>query len=219
MPDIRQTPKLDDFQRANEYPLSFDGRWSNADPGLWPTNLHVESFRCEGDPGDSVSYWTPTTINGDSEAWGRTGPGVDLTEAWRIGLMTDVGGSSVIDGYQLLVIADGGAASWIIREYTNGSFSNIAVAASQPEPNDDAYVLLRIDGDEVEAWFSSTNPPTTWTQILGVTDTTYRSNLRVVIGISSDDGANPTWEEVGGGHLEGDFVPQIWRKRRRHGSR
>lgn len=208
MPDIRTTPTLDDFNRANEAPIQLP--WARAD-NSWQLN-NLQSFRFTGNVGDSVSYWTPLTLNGDMEVWGRTGPGVDLTEAWRIGLLTDVGGTSAVDGYLLLVVASGGVANWLLRRYLNFGNTLIGSVLNSYLPADDVYILMRTVGTHVEVW-RSTNPgdPSAWTQMLDVVDNTYRTNLRLSLGISTDDAANPTWERFGGGASE-EFIPQFYRR-------
>lgn len=221
MADIRTTPELDDFDR-DEDPLSGGGNWAKVDTGVWPADMAATSAgdgAVGADPPDAFYYWTPGSHTGDMEVWATSSFGADLTEAWRLGLFKDVGiHGSVVDGYGILVTSDGGVADWSLRRYSNGGFTQIAgVLGGQHLSGGGDLALLRINGNEVEVFYSL-DDGANWTMIMSATDTTYRTGLYLSLGISTDDGGNPGWINFGGGQEE-DVIPQIWRKRRKHGSR
>lgn len=218
MPDIRTTPQLDNFVYGPQNPLTGSpaGNWAKADSVVWPQDMFIDAFdRAGGSPGNAVYYWTPRTWSGDVEVWGRTGPGADLTEAWRLVLAAAVG---TISGYSLRIISDGGAANWDLGRFDSRTPVALDSAPADYHPSDDTYVMLRRHGDEVEVWYVQSDPTDTWTQIMGATDTTYTTDLSVAMGISSDDGGNPTWEGIGGGGgRSGPPIPQYIRRTHRRG--
>lgn len=210
MADIRRTPVIDDFERADEFPLA--SPWLLADNSWGTGNLDTGNY--QGSPGDSVYYYsTLGPFDDDMEVWGAGGAGIDDTEAWRLALLKDVGGTNAVDGYLLLIVASGGGANWQIRKYTN--WSGVSTLASVSGSLIDAgggspeYALLRINGDDIEAWYCS--DVTSWTLVASATDTTYRTDLYLSMGISTDDGGNPSWQAIGGGAIP-PWVPEFIRR-------
>lgn len=207
MADIRKSGVLDDFQRADVNPI--DGNWAKVDPGY--STLRIDSGRAEGNAGDSMYYWTDSgPFAGDCEVWGIPGPGSDLTEAWRLGLLKDVGGAGTQDGYQQLLITGVGGIDWALRKYTNGGWET--VVSVSPGISGAYQLLRRLDGF-IEGWGSADGE--TWTMAYSYEDTQYASaSFYLCMGISSDDGGNPSWEGIGGGGIFSGWLPQQIRRTR-----
>lgn len=217
MPDP-VSPLLDDFDRANEDPLSGGGNWALVDNVYQPMRLlNNEATRRVNS--NSFSYWTPQSFDGDCEVWGqKNDPGFSTIEFIRCGLLRDLGGTGAFDGYQLIG-GYGGHGYWL-RRYTNGGF--VDLAAPTPGGGIPAYIMLKRNGNDVEAWYSYTNAPGSWLLAVAVTDTTYMTGLHPAIGSTSNivsSAAMPAWLWVGGG-IEVPAAPTVsmnWRSSQRHG--
>lgn len=216
MADIRQNPTfLDDFDRADEAPLSGGGNWAFLD-SVWSSPMELVSNEAthDGDFTFSFSYWTPEAWDGDeAEAWGFATGGGAGGLAWYIGIQKDVGGSNAVDGYALgFLIFTGNNTSLVLYEALNGSYV-IRDQADDPggpfDPNGDLYLLIRRNGNDVEGWGSADG--VTWTLGVSVTDTTYTTGLFAGIGCNDNGGFQSVeWRDFGGGPTE--FIPQIYRR-------
>jgi hypothetical protein len=204
MPDIRAHPEfLDDFQRPDEDPI--EPPWIQT-PGATSTATHfLENGRMESH-GDGQYRYTGAgggpfdASTASIEVWGLAGPGIDLTEAWRIGFLT-----SDCSGYMCLINNNIGDNVWQIRSYSGGNFTVINEAYFEEFPG---YVLVRIGEGVLESYYSA--DAQTWILInsaaLGIT-----SGLYLMLGVSSDDSGNPSWEGFGGGIIE-RWLPSFLRR-------
>jgi len=201
MADIRKTPLLDDFQRPAENPLSFGGKWA----GIGGTGLRISSpGHCHSNPGGGSgvlnvqqSYWTPATysVSGtkEVEVWCNCGGFANFQDGWLLGLF-----NSSYQGYSARWSEEIGNNAVQIRRF-NGTGSNVVLKDDRTfgnlVPNAGTDILLfRTNGANVELWWSSDNGAT-WTLRAFATDSTYRSNLRLVIGLNNA----PEWLGFGGG--------------------
>ena len=217
MADIRTTALLDSFEYS-ENPMSNGGKWEKG----WNGWANMDTNGAEAgmaSAGSSVFFWTPETFSGDMEVWGQSAGVADLSEGWRLAMLSGPGASvSTITGYILLVNnAIGGLATWAIRKYPGGGtgFSNIGGASGQPRIDTGSYALFRRNGDDLEAYIS-TDGGANWTLIASVTDTDFTTDLNIGIGLDSDDGTGEAWAGVGGGGSNTTIVPVPQYIRRTH---
>jgi hypothetical protein len=211
MADIRQsTTAKDDFNRADEDPLSGGGNWAQTDSGVF-TPMVIKSNAATHQSGgpSSMSHWTPTTYDGDAaEAWGaRTGGGAGGI-AWGIGLARDVGGSNAMDGYRFR--DEDGSTS--LKRFLNGSDSTVLDTGTGTSGADGDLLLIRRNGNDVEGWFSS-DDGANWTLKVSATDTTYTTGFYLALSIRDNSASQLLgWDYFGGGPAK-PFIPQIYRRR------
>lgn len=202
MPDIRQTGLLDDFQRADEIPLSWDGRWSPTDSGRWgPMVLKsgTATHKIQTGVANDDAWWTSgPSLSGDMEVWGYGvgggAPGVSLA----LGLFKDVGGSSgaEVDGYRFRMEQTTGGVFYILYRFDNGTATQIAGGTG----GSINLMLMRLKGNDVECWTDSTGTGLSASLILSTADPTYRTGLRLTMGCNSNSNDQLTaWEGFGGG--------------------
>lgn len=216
MADIRQNPGfLDDFDRADENPLSGGGNWAQTASGFW-SELELENNQAtlQGANTLSSSYWTPTSYSGDDcEVWGIAAGGGASGMAFRLGLYKDVGVGANLDGYRYGFDIGASGGRHVIRELLNGAGSNLAVSADAggtPTGNP-GHLLFRRNGNDLEGWWSS-DAGANWTLMVSATDTTYTTNLFLSLDLADNGGLQSVeWTAFGGGPAE-EFFPQIYRR-------
>lgn len=207
MPDIRTAAQLDDFARAPENPLQYP--WVKADATPWAVNMFLDSSsRIIGVAGDSMYAYTGASATGDMEVWGIPIVSADITEAWRMALLKDVGSSGAADGYAMRLAYLIGDEQLTINRVSNGGQTTIANVNVAGVDNPPAYMMLRLIGSAVEAWFGDASH--NWTLMTSATDSTYRDDLHGCLGCASDDGTGPGWDAFGA-TTEDDLV-QIYRR-------
>jgi len=225
MADIRKNfTFFDDFNRANETPLSGGGNWAGpSDNAVWPTSpLSLLSNVATHKTGraSSDSYWTPRTYDGDdAEAWAYTKGGNASGIAWGIALWKDVGGSNAIDGYRFRVEVSSGGGSYVLRRFTNGGSVRLA-AVGGAATGGDYFMLIRRNGSSVECWTAPADA-SVWTLRVSAVDTTYMTGFHLGLGITDNSGAHAlAWDNFGGGPAPvTTFLPQIYRRTRLRGGR
>jgi RHS repeat-associated protein len=188
-------PVLDNFNRANEDPLSGGGNWARAQQNTWFAMRLVGNVATHSASGLSMSYWTQQSFPGGAgSVWGKYG-NTDEGGGNRASLLLikDVGGTSSIDGYELAreVFGLGQNDAYFLYRMTDGARTQIAATAQNPPEASWPYFNLRRVGDTVEAWASPDN--VTWTMILSAADTMhttgtyYPAILANAAGIWIDD--------------------------------
>lgn len=214
MADIRQsTDFLDDFQRANENPLSHGGDWGKTDSGPWPTAMVLETLHATHASGIGTGNmsWIPLSLDGDdAEAWGIATGGNASGIAWGIGLFSSIGGTNQAEGYRFREeVGSGGGATRLYR-YLNGSPTTIASSGSSPPTGDPGLLLIRRNGNDVEGWHSG-DSGANWTLYVSATDTTYTTGLHPSIGVTDNSASQILgWSAFGGGPGPPNR-PQIYR--------
>lgn len=196
MADIRRTGLLDDFERAVHESVVLppwyvmEGHLSPEIGGseFVPNNLHSVTS----------SAWMDRRIHGpDCELWARQGEGPDITESQSVGLMQDPHSISTRKGYAISNTDSIGGDGTSLDRFDNGVVTvlddNVPTAAN-------TLHLLRIEGDLVQGWVS-TDDGANWELRLEAVDTTHRNDFYPWLRCSSDDGAGPTWLDLGGGTL------------------
>jgi len=215
MPDIRKTPIFDDMDRADESPLSYDGRWHKLTPGSSDGELDLKANNITNNPGPygtAASYWAADYFRGDMECWSRGGGGHDITEALRMYICVTnphyETGQDIWSGYRLEYQDPIGTPFWAITRFDNGSGTTLdSNNVSIPDPTNDRYMLFRKQRGVLYGYSSDVFDPTNWTLIVSAADATYEQGY-VGLGTAQDD-PNPSWSGgVGGGVL---YKTQIYR--------
>jgi RHS repeat-associated protein len=169
-------PILDNFNRADEDPLSGGGNWARAQQNTWFDMRIVSNVATHSASGVSMSYWTQQSFPaGSGSVWGKYG-NTDAGGGNRASLLLikDVGGTSSIDGYELAreVFGAGQNDAYFLRRIDNGvRTTELAATVQNPVSATWPYFNLRRVGNTVEGWASPDN--VAWTMILSATDTTY----------------------------------------------
>jgi peptidoglycan/xylan/chitin deacetylase (PgdA/CDA1 family) len=181
------TPVLDDFNRANENPLSGGGNWG-AISSLGSAQL-VSNAVASPSSTTAASLWH-TTFAGDVEAYATV-----LLSTNNAGLYAETTLSSGnSNGY--LWQWQGSDASPIFVLYradsnvltTLGTFSGFTLTAGDK-------LAVRVIGDSVQGWVYHVGA---WQQVVSATDTTYRTGQ---IGLRPR-GTNPIIDDFGGGPVQ-----------------
>lgn len=203
MPDFPTTAELTSFDGPNENPLSDSGRWANyggrpplrrVTGGAFPT---VE-FPPNG------SYWTVDAFRSPCEAWGcREGGGLGAAnESWRIGMWLN--DPNLLTGY-LALYGGGIGETYVIRRYTNGSFTDLVEVGGSPP----SRLGIRITPTTVEQWAQVAG---VWALVQFVNDTTYRGVFYVGLELEEQGGINEVWWSCfGGGILNRQHIYRILR--------
>jgi RHS repeat-associated protein len=165
---------LDDFNRADEDPLSGGGDWAQTDSGTWPTPMRLVTNAARRGGNTSASYWTQDSFaGGTGSVWAKWG-GIGDQSGVSIALYKDVGGASAVDGYELRREVAGIVENdyYILRRVDNGVRQNPALAGVENGPYVGyPYFNLRRVGSTVEAWASPDGA--SWTLVLSAQDSTY----------------------------------------------
>jgi hypothetical protein len=222
MADPRTTPQLDDFNRADENPLSNSGMWGEAagdrtqmrlitDAGVKHIVRQVNEL--------SYSLYLPQAFSGDVEVWGRRyegGSAIGHNE--RMDLVANAPYPTLAGywtGYSVWAHTQSDGNHFYLWRYTNGS--RVQLSNIKAEGN---YVFLRTFGNLVQTWIAQTAVDD-WTLLQSVTDTNHRTNLRPVFGEGDNNKlvqVTTGWRAAGGGQPSADdFVPQIYRRTRLRG--
>jgi len=187
--DIRTTPQLDTFIRANEDPLSGGGLWVPLDTVRAPDYLQNLSDRGRGKAALSDRFWNRTwsgaPVTGDQEVWGWMDDDLQGSDWCGLGLLTNPDGTDVNhQGYIAYTRDFGGANYWAIYRYD--TFDTVvpllADAFETQYLFDSTLLLLRLNGTHVE-YFYSNDDGANWTQLADVVDNTYRASLTMNISL------------------------------------
>ena len=215
MADIRTTGLLDDFNRADENPLSGGGNWafnqyvsdplqlgSNAAIGSVPSNFQG-------------SYWTPGAFSGDMEVWGTvSGDAGENNSGWLMGFGKDLDSPTTNDGYYFQIRNPVGSPHANIFRVDNNVETSLAGLPDEYLPAAGDKLLFRRVGNALEAWYS-TDGGANWNVYFDgfgpFNDTTYMTDLNVWIGVDNGSSSTPGWNDVGGGEPI-EFMPQEYRR-------
>lgn len=215
MADIRQsTAFLDDFNRADENPLSGGGNWAQTDTALGPA-MRLLTNKATSPSGQTISssYWVPLALDGDdAEAWGHPVNGGANGIAWGLGLFKDLGGSSLVDGYRFRIDVSSSGGFYTLGRYDNGVRTAIQANVAGAPTGGTGLLLIRRNGNDVEGWQAANTDGSDFTLRISGTDTTYTTGLHPALSISDNSGGSILqWDWFGGGPAE-EFVPQIYRR-------
>lgn len=160
---------LDDFNRANENPLSGGGNWAklNSADG---TDLQLISNAVASNAATTGSrYWTPSTFGPNVEAYFTITVKPANTEAvFVLARLQGVGGSNTWDGYQVRATAAAGTDTIAIISVTNNTGTQLASVDQEFAVGD--KIGIRCLGTAIEGWY---NTGGTWTRVVEIEDSTY----------------------------------------------
>jgi peptidoglycan/xylan/chitin deacetylase (PgdA/CDA1 family) len=178
------TPILDNFDRANESPLSGGGNWSAlSSNGAQLLNNAVIS----SGTGTSTSGWK-TTYTGDVEARATV-----LISTNNAGVMADatLNGSGQLSGYLWQWQGANSPATFALYRADANVFTTLATFDGfSLDPGD--QLALRLIGNSVQGWVYHVG---SWQQVASATDTTYSAGK---IGVRPR-GTTPIIDDFGGG--------------------
>jgi peptidoglycan/xylan/chitin deacetylase (PgdA/CDA1 family) len=178
------TPILDDFNRANESPLSGGGNWSALSSG--GAQLVSNAVASSG-VGTTTSGWK-NSYTGDVEARATI-----LISTDNAGLVADasLNGSNQLSGYLWQWQGANSPATFALYREDANVFTTLATFAGfSLEPGD--QLALRVVGDSVQGWVYHLG---SWQRVASATDTTYRTGK---IGVRPR-GTTPIIDDFGGG--------------------
>jgi RHS repeat-associated protein len=192
------TPILDDFNRADEDPLSQGGAWAARDPiGGTATLKVVSNVAAPRVTSQTVSYRT-TVYPGDMEAYATVAAvaNQDLGVNTMVLNIRQVGGQGwdgIYLGWRDKTTGDTLTFSRVI----NNSTTVLGVAAVEIHAGD--VLLARRVGTQLEAWVKHEDA---WELKLTVTDTVLTGGM-IGIGLNNSSQPNPLgrWDDFGGGAL------------------
>jgi len=206
------TPILDDFNRADENPLSGGGNWAQVGApcavlgGGGPLALVSNEATRIGFIG-CHSYWT-TSFNADQESYARISAFVPTgeTELSLYARMTDPGVANGSDGYAFHLQA----TTWRLTEFTNGVCTTLVsgpwplsggllplihVDAAALNFTVGIYLWLRCEGTTIAGY---TTDLLGSVQVFSVTDSAHNNAGNIGIRVRADAMA---WDDFGGGNL------------------
>ena len=167
VPPVEPLAVLDNFNRANENPLS-SVNWGNGILGNSERNLKVVSNQCASDRTSTASAWWKTQLGAASEAYATVATLPGNGNAVRLYARLQSPGSSAADGYVLVYNQLSGTDQVLLYRMTNGALTQIASASREVAAGN--TLLLRANGTALESWI---RVGSTWTRLSRVTDATY----------------------------------------------
>ena len=127
VPPVEPLQVLDTFNRANENPLSFGGRWGNGILGSPERSLRVISSQLASDrTTTATAWWRSTQYGPDSEASATIATLPGNGNAFRLYVRLRTPGSAAVDGYMLLYSQTSGVDEIAIHRITNGALTSLA---------------------------------------------------------------------------------------------
>lgn len=183
---IPNTPVLDDFNRANENPLSDGGKWSTRGTGV---NLQVVSNAATGgnNTGLSSDYWNPSTFAANQEAY-FTINAIAATGGFYVRLWLRLAnpGASTEHGYMMQW--PNNAPPSIFKETARETYTNLGTAGSGSYSVGD-QIDFRASGTSLTVYQNGTS-------VHSVTDATFSNSGNIAFGCKGN-----TWalDDFGGG--------------------
>lgn len=174
---------LDDFNRANEDPLSKSGAWSSL---MATTTMEITSNQAAqldvATTGFSA-WFTPFAADQACAITIATLP-VDTDDFVFLGVRTAIGPTSGNStGYGARFYPAAASSQFQLVTFTSGTFANLGTANGTISAGDS--VGLAVIGDRLEAWHKPSAGA--WTPILGVTDETFRQPGCVAFGVRDNE--------------------------------
>jgi fibronectin type III domain protein len=183
VPPVEPLSILDPFDRANENPLSFGGRWGNGILGSSERSLKVVSNQCASNRNTVATAWWKTQLGADEEVYATMSTLPGNGNSFRLYARLQSPGSSAVDGYMLLYTQASGTDEVTLYRVTNGALTQLT--AANREVGAGAALLFRAKGTALEAWVREGS---VWSRIARVTDSTYAGAGYAGIGIRGKTG-------------------------------
>lgn len=181
------TPILDNFNRANENPLTGGGNWSSLSGG--GAQLLNNAVASSG-TGTSTSGWK-TSYTGDVEARASV-----LISTNNAGVMTDasLNGAGQLSGYLWQWQGGDSPATFALYREDANVFTTLATFNGfLLDPGD--QLALQVIGSSVQGWVYHLG---SWQQVASATDTTYRTG-KIALRVR---GTTPIADDFGGGPVQ-----------------
>lgn len=201
MADIRTTPQIDAFNRADENPLSAGGLYGPLFGSTTAQQMQNASNQAKGTVTSGTRFcyscYLPATIDGDFELWGDVAGFADNINAWTLSVFNTIDGAA--DHFNGYVAAwyKNIPDEWFIDRYDDAVATRIATWAGDTVVAQTQF-LFRSDGNELHM-YRSADGGATWPQHETVTDGTYRTGLHLTIGMRGQSNNAPKWDGWGGG--------------------
>ena len=203
MADIRTTAQIDDFNRADENPLSAGGAYRQLGGAGDVHQLQNLSNAAHGDVTSGRWYcfscWQVQSFTGGFEIWAEVVGTANNNDGWTLSMFDTIGGAANnFNGYTFERYRALGPDGWRIFRWDNALATQIAGTTGLNFPAAGELMLFRAVGAVLEGWHS-TDSGTNWTLTGSVTDATYRDNWYLTPGVRSDAANGPAWDAWGGG--------------------
>ncbi len=211
VPPNEPLPTLDDFNRANENPLSDSARWTNGINGSVETGLYVTSNQLACSKTTTCTAWRNAAQYGpDVEVWSRISTLPGANNQLRLLARVQQVGTAGYDGYMLRPNQLAGTDQILFERVDNGVIVNLLTVNQEFAASD--VFLLRVKGSTFEAW---RHDGSVWSRLGTVADSTYGAvgytgvGMRGTTGRADDFGArttsaNPPGAPTGLSALAGD---------------
>lgn len=204
MADIRTTPELDNFIRANENPLSGGGIWGELDTVNPGANLKNQTNAARGTLSIPdrfwCRYWTAGALSGDIELWVEIDSPLTGTDWAGLGLLTNAGQNGVNHQGYVAYIQDNNLSD-IVSIYRYDTWdSGILVSGSTISAFQGANTLFlfRTNGTSVQSYYSN-DGGANWTTLVDAVDNTYRASLYMIPAFVGMFGGETGYIGFGGG--------------------
>ena len=176
---------LDDFNRANESPLSDSGRWTNGVNGTsGEVGLQVSSNQLACSRTTTCTAWRSNTQYGpDTEVWTTVSTLAGVNNHIRLKARLQQVGTSGYDGYMLRTNELSGTDEIYLERLDNGAFVGLVTVHRDLAAGD--RLLLRAQGSTLEAWL---HDGAAWSRLATVSDSTYAGAGHVGIALRGTSG-------------------------------
>ncbi|MDH4341173.1 MAG: fibronectin type III domain-containing protein, partial [Thermoleophilia bacterium] len=181
---VEPLPTLDNFDRANETPVSFGGRWGDGILGSGERSLKVVSNQLASTRSTTATaWWNNAQYGADCESWATIATLPGNGNAVRLYVRLQTPGTSAVDGYMLFYNQLSGTDQVVLLRITNGALT--ALSTVNREITAGSRLLLRATGTALESWVQD---GAGWSQLGRVTDSTYVGAGYVGVGIRGKTG-------------------------------
>lgn len=192
---------LSDFTGTDESPLSEGGNWAQLSTTSSDRGKRVgNQFGVIAANTRSHSYWTPSNIGPDCEAY-ITVVTTPAGAGQRVLLYARVqgeGGANTHDGY--VVTLDPSTGDVVLVSVLNASFTTLATASATGFANGNK-LGIRCVGPKIEAW---RHDGSSWALLTSANDTTYASAGKVAFAML-DTGTSGRLDDVYAGNVTSTF--------------
>lgn len=213
---LPSTPLLDDFCRPAQSPLSWLGKWSPIDTGVYSSTMQINqiaglpqyaaTFSAAG--GGASSYWTNSAGLTNPEVWMTFRQAVNPAVLGLHACLSNVGGASAFSGY---VANFKYAVQATIVRYDAGSPTTLATGGGPTQIfyNPDDRVVFRVNQGVLAMYYIPASTGKPYPMIYAV-DSTYTSGY-IGFSMSGVNGSGGfTASNFGGGAID-SLVPAAHR--------
>jgi hypothetical protein len=183
VPPVEPLPILDDFNRADENPLSDAGRWTNGMNG-GEVGLYLVSNELGCTRTTTCTAWRNNAQYGpDAESWARIATLPGAGNHIRLYVRVQSPGSSAVDGYMLRTNQSSGTDQVFLERLDNGLITTRLTMNQELAVGD--TLLLRAVGSTLEAW---RHDGIAWARLGTLADSAYAAAGFVGVGLRQTTG-------------------------------